>query len=172
MKYAICDIGSNTIRMNIYQSRPGAVRRIVSEKETAGLGSLRDAAGKLTQEGVEALTEALRAFLSTAQAVEADEFHAFATASLRNLKNSREVLDRVEQATGVRPLILTGEQEAELDWRALHDEIGDRTGLMADLGGGSVELVRFENGVQTDAETLSFGSLSLYREHVSGILAT
>ena len=63
MKYAICDIGSNTIRMNIYQSRPGAVRRIVSEKETAGLGSLRDAAGKLTQEGVEALTEAALRFL-------------------------------------------------------------------------------------------------------------
>ena len=169
MKIAIVDIGSNTIRMNIYFVTDTSIRRIVSEKETAGLVGYIAKDGAMSQDGVQAVVHALDEFKLTADAVECDEFHAFATASLRNITNTDEVVDQIQRATGIMPTVLTGAQEASLDYSALHDEIGSKSGLMVDLGGGSVELVHFCDGQIANSSTLSFGSLALYKQFVSGI---
>ncbi|MEG2569934.1 MAG: hypothetical protein RSA70_00695, partial [Clostridia bacterium] len=59
-----------------------------------------------------------------------------------------------------------------LDYTALRDEIGNQSGLMIDLGGGSAELVSFRNGVRENSATIALGSLSLYRSFVDEILPT
>lgn len=172
MKYAIVDIGSNTIRMIVYQVENGKIQKVLSEKQTAGLVGYINENIELAQEGIDTLIETLQQFLHTAESVGVDEFHAFATASLRSVENQQQVLEAVQEQVGIVIRILSGEEEAALDFTALRDEIGSESGLMIDLGGGSVELVQFINGVREMSSTISFGSLSLYKNFVEDILPT
>lgn len=172
MKYAIVDIGSNTIRLIVYQVEDGKIQRVLSEKQTAGLVGYINKEDALAQDGIDILVTTLAQFKRTAETVLADEFHAFATASLRSVSNQAEVLTIVEEQTGISIRVLSGEEEAALDFTALRDAVGSESGLMIDLGGGSVELVQFVNGVRETSSTISFGSLSLYKNFVENILPT
>lgn len=172
MKYAIVDIGSNTIRMIVYQVEEGKIQKVLSEKQTAGLVGYINKHGELAQDGIDTLVETLRQFLHTAETIGVDEFHAFATASLRSIENQEQVLKTTRDQVNITIRILSGEEEAALDFTALRDEIGSESGLMIDLGGGSVELVQFINGVREMSSTISFGSLSLYKTFVEDILPT
>lgn len=170
MQYAVVDIGSNTIRMIVYQVEGSLIQKVLSEKQTAGLVGYIRKNGALSQDGINILIETLRSFHFTAQSIGVNHFHAFATASLRNITNRDDILATIRDETGLEVRVLSGEEEAALDFTALHDEIGNQTGLMIDLGGGSVELVQFINGVRENSSTISFGSLSLYKSFVDDIL--
>lgn len=111
MLHAIIDIGSNTIRMAVYQIEGDAFTMLMKRKHTAGLaGCLAD--GRLTREGVDLTIKILGGFVDLIDALGISRVHAFATAALRTATNRAAVLAEIERRTGVRIRVLSGAEEA------------------------------------------------------------
>jgi exopolyphosphatase/guanosine-5'-triphosphate,3'-diphosphate pyrophosphatase len=169
MRYTVVDIGSNTMRMSVYDDRNGNVRHIMSEKELVGLiGYTSD--GVLSDEGILRVTETLSDFKETSDAIGSDVFSAFATAGLRNIKNTQHAVDIIRGNTGVSVTIIGGDEEARLDFVGAYNCVNLDCGLMIDMGGGSTELVRFCGSNIENSVSLPFGSLYLYKNFVRKIL--
>ena len=99
-----------------------------------------------------------------------DNYHVFATASLRNISNSDEVKKAIREASGFDVELLSGEEEATLDFYGAVHATDLRTGLLIDIGGGSTELVCFEDRAITGAVSMPLGSLNLSLRHVRSII--
>ncbi len=167
MKYGITDIGSNTIRFNIYNHKNGKSKRLISKKKTAGLISYKKN-GKLSKKGIKVLVSTVKKFKKHLKELEVDKTYYFATACLRNVDNTEEVLDIVKNETGITIHVLTSEEEAILTFDALKGKDLDRDeGVLIDVGGGSSEITVFENNTPLDDVSLPVGSLLMYEEYVS-----
>ena len=144
MIYGIADVGSNTVRLSIYKCEGGEIRLLMNRKVMAGLaGYVRH--GALTPEGIEVACQTLQGYRSLMDNLELPDLRVFATASLRNISNTEEAVGAVMAATGLRVDVLSGREEAELSFRGAIQNAGLYTGLLADLGGGSTELVSYRN---------------------------
>ena len=171
MIYGIADVGSNTVRLSIYKCEGGEIRLLMNRKVMAGLaGYVRH--GALTPEGIEVACQTLQGYRSLMDNLELPDLRVFATASLRNISNTEEAVGAVMAATGLRVDVLTGREEAELSFRGAIQNAGLYTGLLADLGGGSTELVSYRNRAIQTACSLSVGSLSLFSKYVSKLHPT
>ena len=101
-KYAVIDLGSNTIRISVYEVQGGSrFHLLFSEKEMAGLAGYVEK-GTMTQAGLERACEALQNFQHLLQVVDTRRVYVFATASLRNINNTLEAVDYLEARTGLR----------------------------------------------------------------------
>lgn len=101
MKFAIVDLGSNTIRLSVYNTLPeGGFDLLFSEKEMAGLVSYVHG-GVLSPEGIQRACGAIRDFQALLRQFDLDAPHVFATASLRNIRNTEEAVEQIRAATGV-----------------------------------------------------------------------
>ena len=171
MIYGIADVGSNTVRLSIYKCEGGEIRLLMNRKVMAGLaGYVRH--GALTPEGIEVACQTLQGYRSLMDNLELPDLRVFATASLRNISNTEEAVGAVMAATGLRVDVLTGREEAELSFRGAIQNAGLYTGLLADLGGGSTELVSYRNRAIQSACSLSVGSLSLFSKYVAKLHPT
>lgn len=171
MIYGIADVGSNTVRLSIYKCEGGEIRLLMNRKVMAGLaGYVRH--GALTPEGIEVACQTLQGYRSLMDNLELPDLRVFATASLRNISNTEEAVGAVMAATGLRVDVLTGREEAELSFRGAIQNAGLYTGLLADLGGGSTELVSYRNRAIQTACSLSVGSLSLFSKYVAKLHPT
>lgn len=167
MKYGITDIGSNTIRFNIYNHKNGKSKQLISKKKTAGLISYKKN-GKLSKKGIKVLVSTVKKFKKNLKELEVDKTYYFATACLRNVDNTEEVLDIVKNETGITIHVLTSEEEATLTFDVLKGKDLDRDeGVLIDVGGGSSEITVFENNTPLDDVSLPVGSLLMYEEYVS-----
>ncbi len=169
MNYAIIDIGSNTMRLSVYACRGGHVNVLFTKKETAGLAGYVTN-GMLSTDGVEQCIAVLKLFQESLLGIRIDGLSVFATASLRNVSNTQEVLRTVSRRTGIAVEILSGKDEAVLDFIGATHSVGLENGLLIDIGGGSTELTSFSNKVITYAESMPIGSLSLYTNLVEELL--
>lgn len=171
MNYAIIDIGSNTIRMNVYRFENQEIVTLFSKKETAGL--LSYVSKKIMQPtGIKLLYETLQSFKKIVSHLKIDKISAFATASLRNIKNTEEVLEKVKENTGIEINILSGEQEGKLSFSGATYHTSHTNGLFIDLGGGSCEFVLFKNKETETVFSIPYGSLSLYNNYIENIIPT
>lgn len=144
MLYGITDIGSNTIRLKIYRYENNKVQELFSKKKTAGLIAYREN-GKLNDEGIDILISTLKKFNKYIKNLNVDKSCFFATASLRNITNTKETLDKVKKETGIKIKILSSQQEAELSFISVkNDELENKEGVLIDVGGGSSEITIFE----------------------------
>ena len=142
--YCVIDIGSNTIRLVIYTLEDGQLRQALSSKATAGLaGFVED--GALSEEGIERMLGVLRRFRGVLSLLPDCKVYPFATASLRGLSNTQDILERVERETGFKIDVITGREEAILDYRGAVGRMQERSGVLVDIGGGSTELVFFRS---------------------------
>jgi exopolyphosphatase/guanosine-5'-triphosphate,3'-diphosphate pyrophosphatase len=171
MRFAVVDLGSNTIRMSVYDENHDTFRQILSEKEIIGFLGYTEK-GLLMEDGILRIVEAVKSFSETAAAISTDHLGCFATAGLRSIKNSDEVIARVLKETGVKISKISGEEEARLDFIGAWRPEGLDDGIVVDMGGGSTEIVRFIGGVIENSISLPFGSLFLYRRFVEGIVPT
>ncbi|MGN1385824.1 MAG: phosphatase [Bacillus sp. (in: firmicutes)] len=165
MLYGIIDVGSNTIRLNIYSYNDQKVQSLLHKKTMAGLaGYVSD--GYLSEKGIKIACHALNDYKNILLNFNIDNIFAFATASLRNIINTDEVVRNIFEKTGLSIDVISGEEEAKLGYHgaAVHSSID--TGLFIDIGGGSTELVSFEDRKITRAVSLPIGSLSMYSKHV------
>lgn len=169
MKYAIVDLGSNSIRMCIYDQTDGNLKRIISQKELIGLIEYTKH-GILLENGITRILETLISFLDTAQLIGTDHFCCFATASLRNIENAQEVIQKVKKETGIAINLISGEEEARLDFLGACGNLDFDDGIIIDMGGGSTEIIRFKKKVIQNLISLPFGSLFLYKKYVKKIM--
>ena len=171
MKYAVIDIGSNTIRLCIYQAAGTNFRRLFSAKETAGLASYIKK-GIMRADGINKAAEVLSYFASILTQFTLKDIYVFATAPLRNISNTLQVTSALYQKTGFDIDVLSGKQEALYSYYGAMHGIQSSDGLLTDIGGGSTELVSFQDGRPTASDSFSIGSLNLYNRLVSDILPT
>ncbi len=168
MRYAVVDVGSNTMRMNIYDvkdSKSKKFQKILSDKETLGLGNYVSD-GFLNKYGMERLCDVLRDFKLMADNVGVESFNVFGTATIRNILNTRDVVDYIDGKLGVRIRVLAGEEEALLSFAGIQYRFNTDMGTVIDMGGGSTEIVGFENDKAKHYVSLPFGCLSLYKQYV------
>jgi exopolyphosphatase/guanosine-5'-triphosphate,3'-diphosphate pyrophosphatase len=165
----VIDLGSNTIRMTVFDGGDGNIKHILNEKEIIGLIGYSEN-GYLVEDGILRVVETIKSFNETARAISTDKLGCFATAGLRIIKNAEEVVERVFRETGVRINTISGEEEARLDFIGAWRPVGLETGLVVDMGGGSTEIVRFKGECMENSISLPFGSLFLYKRYVSKIL--
>ena len=172
MRCAIIDIGSNTVKMNVYDvTPPDNIKPVLSESATLGLiGYI--VGGALSGPGVETLCKTVSDYLRLASDIAVDELRCVATASLRSADNADEVIAELKKRSGCEVELISGENEALLGLEGIKSNLGDevRSGVMVDMGGGSTELVGFIDGRAVRAVSEPFGSLSLFNRFVSGVL--
>lgn len=172
MRYAIVDIGSNTVKISVYDDESGTLKHVLSQSSTLGLATYRRD-DRLTEEGIHVLAATLMEYRRLAAMVSADHFACIATASLRNLLNADEVVARIKELCGMSIDIISGEREATLGFVGLTSAVGKpQNGIFVDLGGASTELITIREGKPVSTVSLPFGALKLYHAHVSSLFPT
>lgn len=116
--------------------------------------------------------EEIHSFVKLAQNLEVDQISIIATASLRNINNLEEVQTALENAVGRRAEVLTGQEEARLDFVGASHYLNVQSGVIIDIGGGSTELVQFKDGKIQHLVSLPIGSLNLYTQYSSSLFPT
>ncbi len=172
--YMICgivDVGSNTIRLSIYRCEAGTNQLLLHRKTMAGLASYVED-GRLSLEGVQVVCRVLSEYRSLLSNLEIAPMYVFATASLRNITNTQEVVREILRETGLNVDVLSGREEAALSFCGAVQGMTDRSGLMVDLGGGSTELLHYEDGKILSAYSLPIGALNLFNRFVSQLHPT
>lgn len=160
-RIAIIDIGSNSVRLVVYQGLSRAAGILFNEKVMAGLGRGVAATGALAPDGVELAVSALRRFAVLARAMQVDSLRAVATAAVREASNGDAFVARVRQETGLEVEVIDGESEARAAAYGVIAGIPDADGVVGDLGGGSLELVRVSGGEPLGRVSLGLGALRL-----------
>jgi exopolyphosphatase/guanosine-5'-triphosphate,3'-diphosphate pyrophosphatase len=158
---AIVDIGSNSVRLVVYESQTRVAATLQNEKSICAIGRDMVTTGRLHAEGCTAALEALARFRLIADGLNVEYRDAVATAAARDASNGAEFIRRAEAAWG-RPIrVLAGEDEARIAAEGVVAGIPGADGLAADLGGGSLDMVLVKDGTTGDAHTLPFGPLRL-----------
>ena len=157
---AIIDIGSNTVRLVVYGGSPRAPTILLNEKVTPRLGSEIATTGRLPREAVDATLRGLKRFVLLLEDLEVEDVDAVATAAVREAENGAEFIAMVEQL-GLSPRVISGEEEARISANGVIGAFPGAAGVVADLGGGSLELVRIGNGQIDHATSLPLGTLRL-----------
>ncbi|MCL4493707.1 MAG: Ppx/GppA family phosphatase [Firmicutes bacterium] len=159
---AIIDIGSNSLRLMVAKRlKEGGAVIIDERKETPRLALAKDTEGFLTLDGFSRLIQALQYFRDVAQAFNADPIIVRATAALRNLANQQQVLQEINRQTGLTVEVLSGDEEAAIGFLAVKNSIPLTKGWTIDVGGGSTEIVSYENGDIRHQRSFAFGAVSL-----------
>ncbi len=167
MNYAVVDTGSNTIRMSMYDD---SLTELYTEAIFANLaGHIED--NCLTDEGIDVCCEALLYHRKKAEEFDA-EFHVFATAAIRNAKNCDVIVKKIKEKTDIDMEILSGSDEGELSFLGAYEDFGVKCGVMADVGGGSSEVIVFDNGKIISVQSVPIGSLKAYKNFVKGEIPT
>lgn len=169
MKYALIDMGSNSIRLTVYDLDRENFKILFKEKVMAGLaGYVED--GVLTQEGIDCACQSLQTFQHTLERLHIENLAVFATASLRNVENTSQAVEQIQLATGICVEVLSGEMEAECGFYGASSDVKVDDGLFVDIGGASAELALFADGKLQTAGSVPVGSLKLYRDCVKKIM--
>jgi len=158
---AIVDIGSNSVRLVVYESQTRAAATLQNEKAICAIGRDMVSTGRLHAEGCAEALEALARFRMIADGLGVEQREAVATAAARDASNGAEFVRRGEGAWGSPIRVLAGEDEARIAAEGVVAGIPDADGLAADLGGGSLDMVSVKDGRTSGAVTLPFGPLRL-----------
>ena len=157
---AIIDIGSNTVRMVIYGGSMRAPTTLLNEKVTAKLGRDIDSKGVLADEAIELALRGLRRFALLLEDLKVTDVTTVATAAVREASNGSKFIKQLKKL-GFTPKIITGEEEGFLSAQGVLGAFPGARGTVADLGGGSLELVRLGEEGAHDAVSLPLGTLRL-----------
>lgn len=169
MKYAVIDIGSNSIKLRVYKIKNDKINILFSNRITAGL-AYHIENNIMTYEGIIKAVEVLNEYISLIKNFSVDKYYIYATASIRNIENTTEVTDEIFKLTECRIDVLSSEDEASLGFNGIMEDINIRDGLMIDIGGGSSEAVSFMNGEKKEDISFPIGSLNLYKKFVHDFL--
>lgn len=170
MNYGVIDVGSNTVRLCIYDvSADGRkFKTVVNRKTMAGLAAYV-VRGDLSDEGIAVAVESVRKCLKRAAYLKPVRVDVFATAVLRNIGNGARAIAAIEKGAGCRVALLSEEDEAHLGFVGASSKDDLVNGVLLDIGGGSSEVTLVADGADVMRASLPVGSLSSYRRHVSDI---
>ncbi len=158
---AVIDIGSNSVRLVVYRLEGRAIWTVFNEKVLAGLGRDLGASGRLAPDGVAQTLQALKRFRAVLEAVNPAETFVVATAAAREAKDGPDFIRRVREESGFTVRVLSGEEEAHYAAVGVLAGAPDATGVVGDLGGASLELIRLSTTGAGQGVTLPLGPFSL-----------
>ncbi|WP_054311068.1 exopolyphosphatase [Mesorhizobium sp. 1M-11] len=158
---SIIDIGSNSIRLVIYEGLARSPTVLFNEKMLAGLGRGIVSTGKLDPEAVTRSMEEFRRFRALSEQAGAERIYVLATAAAREAVNGPDFIHRAEQVLGTEIHVLSGRQEAYYSALGVISGFHPADGIAGDLGGGSLELIDVNGEVIGDGITLPLGGLRL-----------
>ena len=154
-------IGSNSVRLVVYEGAVRSPTPLFNEKVLCGLGRSVATTGRLGEEATNRALAALARFRVIARILDVKYLRAIATAAVREAADGPDFMRRGGDAAGVRIEILSGEIEAELAARGILMGFVAPDGIAGDLGGGSLELIDITGGRLAEATTLPLGGLRL-----------
>ena len=154
MKYAVIDIGSNSVRLLLWADG----RSIYKKIETTRLGGGLSQTGRLSEAAIRRTADAVAAFAREAAREGAEKTAAFATAAVRSAENGRDFVRLVRAECGVDVDVISGEKEAAL---GLAGALGGRDGGIVDVGGASTEITVAAGGKIVCAVSADIGAVRL-----------
>src|SRR6201994_1999592 len=158
---AVIDIGSNSVRLVVYEGLTRSLTPIFNEKVMAGLGREVLSTGLLAEDAVDKALAALVRFRALAKGMRVGKQFAIATAACRDASNGGEFIARAEKVIGVPITIISGKREAELSALGVTSGFHKPDGIVGDLGGGSLELTDVHGARIKSGVTLPLGGLAL-----------
>ena len=160
---AVIDIGSNSIRLVVYEGLSRSPTPLFQEKAMCGLGRFLNSTRRLNEETIPFALESLARFAKLASicGVKERDLHPFATAAVRWAEDGEAFLERAEKACGVPIKVIGNSEEAQLAATGVMAGFLRPSGIVGDLGGGSLELVRLRDGVLQETVSLPLGGLAL-----------
>lgn len=156
---AVLDVGSNTIRLLAAENQNGHLHQLLDHSEFVRLGLGVDRTGRLDPQRIDAALQAIEMLKQEARALGVETILAIATSAVRDAQNGQEFAARVQHEMGIPLEIISGEREAYLTYLGATLDLSLHGGaIIADLGGGSAELIAAgDNGVDWDT-SLKIGS--------------
>jgi exopolyphosphatase/guanosine-5'-triphosphate,3'-diphosphate pyrophosphatase len=158
---AIIDIGSNSIRLVVYQGRTRMPATMFNEKVMAGLGRGLAERGRMSDSAIEVAVAGLKRFAALTRAMGIANVRTVATAAVREARNGPDFIARVYDECNLAIEVIDGEAEARAAALGLVSGIPDADGVVGDLGGGSLELIRVQGGEMGNRISLPIGALRL-----------
>lgn len=157
----IIDIGSNSIRLCVYDGASRVPVPLFNEKSVCALGQGLGASGRLNPDGVAKGLIAVGRFIALSRAMEVERLDILATAAVRDAEDGAAFVHEIESRYGVKVKVLSGGQEAKMAAMGVLCGTPDADGIVADLGGGSLELITVQNGDFGQHVTMPLGVLRL-----------
>jgi exopolyphosphatase/guanosine-5'-triphosphate,3'-diphosphate pyrophosphatase len=158
---AVIDIGSNSVRLVVYETLARSLVTVFNEKALCGLGREVQSTGLLAPDAVAKALSALRRFHALCRIQKVGRVYAIATAACRDAANGPDFIATAERICGTRIDILSGPREAKLSALGVVSGIHNPDGIVGDLGGGSLELIDIKGSRVRSGVTLPLGSLAL-----------
>jgi exopolyphosphatase/guanosine-5'-triphosphate,3'-diphosphate pyrophosphatase len=170
MRIGIVDLGSNSIRLVIFDQKGSKLTKELNIKHTAkSVLYIKDRI--MSSEGISVIVKTLKELKFISDVYAPGSFEIFATASLRNIDNSSETVKTIEELINYPINLLSGYQEAKFGFDSLiNNNENNGEGLLIDIGGGSIEITHFKNDKLINTDSIPYGSLLFYTTHVSNIL--
>ena len=158
----VIDIGSNSVRLVVYEALTRSPTPIFNEKALCGLGRNVLTSGRLADDAVARALASMRRFRALCRQLRVGELHVLATAAVRDAKNGGEFIAACEEICGVPLRLLSGREEAYFAALGVVSGMHQPHGIVGDLGGGSLELVDLKRRKIGTGVTLPLGGLALH----------
>lgn len=158
---AVLDIGSNSVRLVVYERLARALTPLYNEKSACALGRGVASSGRLAYENVDRALTAIQRFALVTQLMRVGTVHVLATSAVREAENSAAFVDAVESIMGTRVRVLSGVEEAHFAALGVAAGIPGFDGMVGDLGGGSLELSSMTSGHDAVGETHELGVIRM-----------
>ncbi|MBD8553026.1 exopolyphosphatase [Rhizobium sp. CFBP 8762] len=166
---SVVDIGSNSIRLVIYEGLNRSPAVFFNEKVMCGLGKGIAMTGRMDEDSVERALASLHRFKALSVQARATRTFALATAAAREASNGPDFIRRAEQILGQSVRVLTGEEEAYFSALGIVSGYHDPLGVVGDLGGGSLELIDVDGDTVGKGVTLPLGGIRLSEQAGSSV---
>ena len=158
---AVVDIGSNSVRLVVYERLARSATPLFNEKELCGLGRGLAARGRLEPAAMASALTAIRRFAALVEQLGVTALHVLATAAVRDASNGPDFIASVEAITGVKATVLSGSEEARLSAQGVVSGFHAPDGVAGDLGGGSIDVVDIRGDRTGKGETFPLGGIRL-----------
>ncbi|ABV92484.1 Ppx/GppA phosphatase [Dinoroseobacter shibae DFL 12 = DSM 16493] len=160
-RVGVIDVGSNSVRMVVFDGAARSPAYFYNEKVMAGLGAGLSQSGRLNPEGRIRAMDAMKRFVLLAQSMNVSPLVAVATAAMREAEDGPAFREELTQETGLRLWVIDGAEEARLSAQGVLLGWPGATGLVCDIGGSSLELAELSEGQVGKRETSALGPLKL-----------
>lgn len=167
---AVLDIGSNSVRLVVYERLARSLTPLYNEKSACALGRGLAQTGRLAYENIDRALTAIQRFALVVKLMKAGEVHVLATSAVREATNSDAFVEAVEQMMGAKVQVLSGEAEAHYAALGVVAGIPDFTGIVGDLGGGSLEMSAIAEGRDAVGETHELGVIRMQDDSGKDVL--
>jgi exopolyphosphatase/guanosine-5'-triphosphate,3'-diphosphate pyrophosphatase len=169
MRLGVLDVGSNTVHLQVVDAHPGArPSPATNQKVELRLHEYLNKEGEITAEGVALLEESIADAISHAKEFQTEEILAFATSAIRDAKNGKDILDKINKKFEIDLQVLSGDDEAQMTFLAVRRWLGWSSGrlLVLDIGGGSLEIAVGDDERAEATISLPLGASRLTREYL------